>query len=179
LYQDELEKMKALLKGKDIVAYSDGASFKNPGPAGSGVAFFEKNGAKETYLCGAFHSLGKASNNYAEYFGLILAQTLLLISGVKNPSFKTDSNILVHQVHANKTSGNNLTLFAFKEIIVKLFKHLGPIQLSHVYRDFNEEADALSKKAAEASINKKSTSFAIRFFPCIAMPPAAEMYRPN
>ena len=87
--------MRAILKGKDIVAYSDGASFNNPGPAGSGVAFFEKKGMKETYICGAYMSLGTVSNNYAEYFGLILAQTLLSISDVKNPSFKTDSNILV------------------------------------------------------------------------------------
>jgi ribonuclease HI len=118
------------MKGKDVVVYSDGVSFNNSRNAGSGVAFFEKNGAKETYLCGAYQSLMKASNNYAEYYALILAQALCLISGVKNPSFKTDSQILANQVHANNSSGKNHILFALKEIIIKLFARLGgPIQL--------------------------------------------------
>ena len=82
---------------------------------------------KETYICGAYMSLGTVSNNYAEYFGLILAQTLLSISDVKNPSFKTDSNILVTQVHSKKTFGTNFALFEMKKIIVDMFKHLGPI----------------------------------------------------
>ena len=125
LENEELEKMIELLKDKDIVAYSDGFSFDFPAAAGSGVAFYEKKGNKELYLCGAYMSLGKVSNNYAEYFGLILAQTLLSIFGVNNPSFKTDSMILVTQFKANKISGTNFALFEMIKIMREMFGLLG------------------------------------------------------
>jgi ribonuclease HI len=176
---EEVKGMRDLLKGKDIVAYSDGASFNDQGPAGSGVAFFEKNGAKETYLCGAYHSFWKASNNYAEYFGLILAQTWLMICGVNNSSFKTDSKILFNDVHCNKPSDKKTTLFALKEIIINLFSNFeGPIQLFHVHCDLNQEADTLSKKAIEARQYRNLPLYKV-CFPRFKIPSAAEISVPN
>ena len=80
-------------KNHDIIVYTDGSCYGNPGPAGAGVAFYVRSLVNDTsfaatasdterevhqeeslrFLFGASLHLGWATNNYAEYCGLLLA----------------------------------------------------------------------------------------------------------
>src|SRR5271168_3266066 len=51
-----------------ITAFCDGGSRGNPGPAGYGVYMHDENGAKVAELS---EYLGKKTNNFAEYSGLL------------------------------------------------------------------------------------------------------------
>ena len=55
---------------KMLVAYVDGGSRGNPGPAGYGVYILDENGNE---LGSLFKNLGIQTNNFAEYSGLIAA----------------------------------------------------------------------------------------------------------
>src|ERR1700755_462251 len=55
-------------KSSWITAFCDGGSRGNPGPAGYGVYIQDENGAKIAELS---EFLGKKTNNFAEYSGLL------------------------------------------------------------------------------------------------------------
>ena len=76
---------------QEVVCYTDGSSLANPGFSGAGAVFFGRDAAEvgedeiqaedqihqktaETFLFGVTLHVGKASNNYAEYTGVILGQ---------------------------------------------------------------------------------------------------------
>ena len=61
-----------------ITAYIDGGSRGNPGPAGYGVQIVGDDGAVVAELYG---SLGNATNNVAEYNGLLAALTWAVDQG--------------------------------------------------------------------------------------------------
>jgi ribonuclease HI len=75
-----------------VTIYFDGGSRGNPGPA-SGAAFTEAKGglAKSLYL-------PRATNNEAEYHGLILATHLAKEHDFQNVRFLGDSQLVVNQV---------------------------------------------------------------------------------
>ena len=62
-----------------ITAYVDGGARGNPGPAGYGAYIVDEDG---TVLAELFAPLGRATNNVAEYNGLLAALRWALEHGV-------------------------------------------------------------------------------------------------
>ena len=78
-----------------IVAYTDGGARGNPGPAGYGVRIEDADG---TLLAELHQPLGIATNNAAEYCGLIAALDYLLEHGHRAARIRSDSELLVKQM---------------------------------------------------------------------------------
>jgi len=75
-----------------IVAYIDGGARGNPGPAGYGVRIEDEMGELITEFSGF---LGSATNNVAEYNGLLAALRYAREHGHRKVRIKSDSELLV------------------------------------------------------------------------------------
>lgn len=70
----------------------DGVARGNPGKAGCGAVIYDETGAIVKELC---RYLGHATNNVAEYEGLLMGLEALAQLGKKNILVQSDSQLLV------------------------------------------------------------------------------------
>jgi probable phosphoglycerate mutase len=130
-----------------IVAYIDGGARGNPGPAGYGVRIEDENGQ----LIEEFSKpIGIATNNVAEYHGLLAALRYALEHGHKNLLIRSDSELLVKQMRGEyrvKNSG----LVPLHQEARRLAAQLDKITFEHVRRAHNAEADRLANLAMDES----------------------------
>ncbi len=125
--------------------YIDGASRKNPGKAGAGV-FITKDG--ETVGREGFY-LGIKTNNQAEYIALLLA--LYFVEEYADPAdiirIASDSELLVKQI-AGIYRIKNEGLIPLYSLARGYFQKY-PIELFHVLRGDNKQADLLANKGID------------------------------
>jgi ribonuclease HI len=136
-----------------IVAYIDGGARGNPGPAGYGVRIQTADGTVLDELHGA---LGIATNNVAEYNGLLAALRWAVENNVSRVQIRADSELLVKQMRGEyKVKNPGLQpLYVRARLLVA---ELDDVRFEHVRREFNEEADRLSNLGmddAEARLKK-------------------------
>jgi ribonuclease HI len=136
-----------------IVAYIDGGARGNPGPAGYGVRIQSADGTVLDELHGA---LGIATNNVAEYNGLLAALRWAVENNVSRVQIRADSELLVKQMRGDyKVKNPGLQpLYVRARLLVA---ELDDVRFEHVRREFNEEADRLSNLGmdeAEARLKK-------------------------
>ena len=122
-----------------ITAYIDGGARGNPGPAGYGV-YIELPDGGVTELHGA---LGIATNNVAEYNGLLAALRWAVEHGHPDVEIRADSELLVKQMRGEyKVKHPGLQpLAAMARVLVG---QLDRVEFKHVRREHNKDADRLS-----------------------------------
>jgi ribonuclease HI len=81
-----------------ITAFFDGGARSNPGPAGYGVYIVDDQGNVQAELHG---SLGIATNNIAEYHGLIAALQWAVEHNLAQITVKGDSLLIIEQMRGN------------------------------------------------------------------------------
>jgi ribonuclease HI len=131
--------------GPEIVAYIDGGARGNPGPAGFGVRIEAPDGA----LVEEFgESIGVATNNVAEYRGLLAALEWTRAHGHRALLVRSDSLLLVQQMLGNyKVKNAGLQPLHAK---ARLLAHeIGRVQFEHVGRAKNAHADRLANAAMD------------------------------
>jgi broad specificity phosphatase PhoE/ribonuclease HI len=79
-----------------VIVEADGGSRGNPGPAGYGAVVLDAQ--TRTVLAERSESLGIASNNVAEYRGLIAGLTAAAELGARRVSVRLDSKLIVEQM---------------------------------------------------------------------------------
>ena len=130
-----------------ITAYFDGGSRGNPGPAGYGVYIVDDAGTVVAELSGA---LGTATNNVAEYNGLIAALQWAADNDVTALAVKGDSLLLVEQMRGNyKVKNEGLKPLHMKARM--LVMQIGNVSFAHVPREKNKDADRLSNVGMDAN----------------------------
>ena len=130
-----------------VVANIDGASRGNPGPAAYGVVMESADGSR---LAAFSHFLGKATNNFAEYQGLLAALDYALTNHFPRLHVRTDSELLALQiegVYRVKNPGLKL-LFEQAQHMIACLKSFS---IEHVPRERNREADRLANQALDAA----------------------------
>lgn len=123
-----------------ITAYFDGGARGNPGPAGYGVYIVDALG---NVLSEQHGSLGTATNNIAEYHGLIAALQWAVEHEVKQITVKGDSQLIVEQMRGNYKVKNE----GLKPLYLQarmLVMQIGDVRFEHVRREQNKDADRLS-----------------------------------
>ncbi|MGB7437030.1 MAG: ribonuclease HI family protein [Candidatus Acidiferrum sp.] len=123
----------------------DGGSRGNPGSAAYGVVIRDGSGEVVAKLK---KYIGQATNNVAEYFGLIAALDYAHAHGVRALRVESDSELLVNQMRGSYKvkSGDLKPLF---ERAKKMSQGLESFRIEHVYREQNREADALVNQALD------------------------------
>ncbi len=135
-----------------ITAYIDGGARGNPGPAGYGVRIESADASLIDELHGG---LGVATNNVAEYNGLLAALRYAIEHGHRDVRIKADSELLVKQMRGEypvKHPG----LQPLHQEARALAARLGRVTFEHIRRELNKEADRLSNLGmdeAEATLN--------------------------
>ena len=128
-----------------ITAFFDGGARQNPGPAGYGVYIVDDNGAVLAELHG---SLGIATNNIAEYRGLIAALQWAVDNNVTEITIKGDSLLIVEQMRGNyKVKNEGLKPLHMQARM--LVMQIGNVKFAHVPREQNKDADRLSNVAMD------------------------------
>ena len=123
-----------------VVAYIDGGARGNPGPAGYGVHIRSADGAVLEELHGA---LGIATNNVAEYNGLLAALQWAVSNKVPRLHIRADSELLVKQMRGEyKVKHPGLQPLVARARI--LIGQLDRVTFEHVRREQNKDADRLS-----------------------------------
>jgi ribonuclease HI len=123
-----------------ITAFFDGGARSNPGPAGYGVYIVDDQGNVQAELHG---SLGTATNNVAEYNGLIAALQWAIDHGLTQITIKGDSLLVIEQMRGNykvKNEGLRPLYHQAKMLVMQI----GDVKFEHVPREKNKDADRLS-----------------------------------
>jgi ribonuclease HI len=131
------------------IANIDGASRGNPGPAAYAVVLRAPNGSIVHELG---KSIGRETNNVAEYFALIAALDYAASHGIRALRIRSDSELLVRQMQG-RYKVKSPELKPLHERAQKLARGLDYVAIEHVRREANREADALANLALDRGGN--------------------------
>jgi probable phosphoglycerate mutase len=128
-----------------LVAYIDGGARGNPGPAAFGVRVEQPDG---TLVDEFGEAIGVATNNVAEYRGLLAALQWARAQGHRALHVRSDSLLLVQQMLGNfKVKNAGLQPLHAK---ARLLAHeIGRVTFEHVGRAKNAHADRLANTAMD------------------------------
>jgi ribonuclease HI len=119
----------------------DGKSEPNPGPSSAGAVLYYPN--SQTIKAEVGRYIPKATNNEAEYTGLIMGMRLAIEIGVKHLVIAGDSNLVISQVCGDwEVKSKNLK--GLHAEIRSMFKEFDFIAAKHVYREHNDYADNIT-----------------------------------
>jgi ribonuclease HI len=126
--------------------FADGGSRGNPGPAASGAVLFDESGAVLREV-GTY--LGVATNNVAEWTGLVTGLEAALELGVDDLAVRLDSELVVKQISgAYRVKHEGLIpLHAKAKVLLRKFAR---VDVQHVRRKENAAADALVNQVLDA-----------------------------
>jgi len=133
-----------------MIAYVDGGSRGNPGPAGIGVVVEHPTGRRvEISQC-----IGARDNNYAEYAALLVA--LEYAAAYDSPALEvySDSEVVVRQI----SGSYNCQSAGLRDIYSACMALIGDLQhfaITHIRRENNADADRLAKEAIDRATREK------------------------
>jgi ribonuclease HI len=128
-----------------FTAHCDGGARGNPGPAGFGAVIEDPTGQVVAKLS---EYLGKQTNNFAEYSGLLAVLEWALKNGAKRLCVVSDSELMVRQMKGQykvKAPG----LKPLWEEAQKRTALLEDFEMRHTLRGGNKEADKLANEAMD------------------------------
>jgi probable phosphoglycerate mutase len=126
---------------------TDGGSRGNPGPAAFGYVLEAEDG---TVLDARGEAIGTATNNVAEYRGLLAGLEAAIERGVEEVEVVSDSELLVKQMRGEYKVKNE----ALRELVddaETLARRLKRVRYTAVRREHNELADRLVNEALDSA----------------------------
>jgi len=133
-----------------IVAHCDGGSRGNPGPAGYGAVIEDSNGR---ILARLSEYLGKRTNNYAEYSGLLAVLAWAIEHRHSRLRVVSDSELMVKQMQG-KYKVNSPDLRPLWEEAGRRANQLAKFEIAHTLRGGNKEADQLANEAMDRGMGR-------------------------
>ena len=125
---------------------TDGGARGNPGPAAYGYVLESEDGH---VLDARGEAIGVATNNVAEYRGLIAGLEKALELGVTELEVVSDSELVVKQMEGEYKVKNE-ALRALKDEASELADRLRKVRYTSVRREHNELADKLVNEALDS-----------------------------
>jgi ribonuclease HI len=127
--------------------FTDGGARGNPGPAAYGYVLEAEDG---TVLAAEGAVIGTATNNVAEYSGLVAGLRRALELHVSEVELVSDSELMVKQMRGEYRVKNDALRGLFLEATA-LARRLQSVDYRHVKRAHNELADRLVNEALDAA----------------------------
>jgi len=125
----------------ELIAYVDGGSHGNPGPAGIGVMIEAPNGERIRIA----KWIGHHDNNVAEYTALLEALQYALELKAKALHVFSDSEVVVRQMKGEYAC-RSPRLYSLNWVCQKLARSL-QFSIAHIRRQDNAEANRLANSA--------------------------------
>ena len=136
-----------------FTAHCDGGSRGNPGPAGYGAVIEDPVGQVVARLS---QYLGKQTNNYAEYSGLLAVLDWAIKSGAKRVCVVSDSELMVRQMKGQYKVKNPGLRLLWEEAQRRASK-LEDFDMRHTLRGGNKEADRLANAAMDQGTGRNKS----------------------
>jgi ribonuclease HI len=138
---------------KKITIFTDGGSRGNPGPAAVGAQIVD---AKGTVIREVSETIGNATNNFAEYYGVLRGlQTAKEVYGKSTKDLqvevKLDSEFVKKQLNGEYQIKEPGLVPFFIEIHNMRVASFPNIIFTHVGRELNKEADRLVNAALDGT----------------------------
>ena len=127
-----------------VIVNIDGGSRGNPGPAAAGVVIRARDDGTVLHMAGIY--IGRATNNVAEYNGLLEGFRRAEALGAREVEVLSDSELLVKQMNGEYRVRNTGLKPLFDEANV-LWNRFAKVAIRHIPREQNQEADELANKA--------------------------------
>jgi len=132
-------KGSALLEECHLLQF-DGLSEPNPGESTAGAVLFSPE-RKPVFERGTY--MGHATNNQAEYTGLLIGLNGAIRFGVKNLLIEGDSQLVIFQTEG-KWKVANETLKTIHTEIMTLLEQFDFVGIRHIPREQNAHADKIT-----------------------------------
>ena len=136
------------MSGLSVVVEADGGARGNPGPAGWGAVVREA--ATGEVLLERSESIGRATNNVAEYRGLIAGLEEAAKLGATDVEVLMDSKLVVEQM-STRWKVKHPDLVALHQQASALAARFGHITFAWIPRTKNSHADRLANEAMDAA----------------------------
>lgn len=133
-------------------AHCDGGSRGNPGPAGYGAVIEDAEGRVAARLS---QYLGRQTNNFAEYSGMLAVLEWALQNGVKRLRVVSDSELMVNQMKGRYKVASP-ALRPLWEEAKRRAAQLERFEMTHTLRGGNQEADRLANEAMDQGMGRSS-----------------------
>jgi len=130
--------------------FTDGGARGNPGPAAYGYVLEALDG---TVLDARGEAIGTATNNVAEYSGLVAGLARALELGVGELEVVSDSELMVRQMTGVYRVKNEALRHLNLEATA-LARKIGKVTYRAVRREHNKLADSLVNDALDAAIDR-------------------------
>ncbi len=127
------------------MVWTDGGARGNPGPAGYGVVVTDRDGATLAELS---EGIGWATNNVAEYRGVIAGLERARALGSRRVVVRADSLLVVNQ-QLGRWRVRNEGLLPLAAEARRLAGGFDRVTWQHVPRERNRRADALANRAMD------------------------------
>ena len=125
---------------------TDGGARGNPGPAAYGYVLETEDG---TVLAAHGEAIGVATNNVAEYRGLVEGLRKAVEMELSELEVVSDSELLVHQMRGEWKVKNDALRELWRDA-QELAGRIGSVRYTAVRREHNELADRLVNEALDA-----------------------------
>ncbi len=129
----------------EVVVWTDGGARGNPGPAGYGAVITDRDG---NVLAEVWEGIGWATNNVAEYRGVIAGLERARALGARRVVVRADSLLVVNQ-QLGRWKVKNEGLQPLAAEVRRLARGFQRVTWQHVPRERNRRADALANKAMD------------------------------
>ena len=130
----------------DLVAYVDGGSLGNPGPAGAGAVLRDASDGHLVAEIATF--LGVRTNNYAEWTAVALALEEALLQGATHVDLRMDSQLVARQI-TGQYRVKHADLKPIHARVMALLARFAGYSVGHLPRELSKEADRLSNVAID------------------------------
>jgi len=135
---------------RQATIHIDGAARGNPGPAGAGVLILGPDGG----VVDRMHRwLGETTNNVAEYRALLLALERAQALGIADLEIRSDSELLVRQLNRQYKVKHPKLRELYGQAVERI-EGFRRVQIRHVPRELNAEADALANRGIDEAVAK-------------------------
>lgn len=138
-----------------VVVEADGGSRGNPGPAGYGAVV--RDASTGAVLREVAAGIGVASNNVAEYRGLIAGLEAAALLGAREVEVRMDSLLVVNQM-SRIWKVKHEAMRPLASQAAALVRGFERVTFGHIPRELNKHADRLANEAMDAAARGLSWS---------------------
>jgi len=133
----------------EIVVYCDGGARGNPGPAAIGAVVIDPATSPPTRLATVSERIGVTTNNVAEYRACIAGLEAARAFPSRAIRLRADSMLVVEQLRG-RWRVKQAHLRPLRDKALTLLDEYEEVDIAHVRREHNADADALVNAALDA-----------------------------
>ncbi len=135
------------------IVFFDGASRGNPGSSAAGAVVVNTNGIETTLD----KYLGKATNNQAEYEGLLLGLKKARELGIKDLVVCGDSKLIINQVRGDYKVKDPFLKSLHQQVSEEL-KHFDHVEIKWTQRENNQDANRVANNCLDREVGHTSVN---------------------